>query len=75
MQPRVIPAGKFKDACLKVMDDVSRSGTPVMVTKRGKPLVRIVPVRAAEGMRTLLGAIVHEDDDIFSTGESWDADR
>lgn len=75
MKQRVIPAGKFKDTCLKVMDEVSKHGMPVTVTKRGKPLVRVVPVRVPEGPRTLLGTIVHQDDDIFSTGESWDADR
>jgi antitoxin (DNA-binding transcriptional repressor) of toxin-antitoxin stability system len=57
------------------MDEVSKHGIPITVTKRGKPLVRVVPVRGPEGPPTLLGAVVHEDDDVFSTGESWEADR
>ena len=73
MKYRAVPAGKFKDSCLKLMDEVSRHGIPITVTKRGKPLVRVIPVPAPQGPRTLLGAIVHEDDDIFSTGESWEA--
>jgi prevent-host-death family protein len=75
MKHRAIPAGKFKDACLKLMDEVSRHGMPITVTKRGKPLVRVVLIRAPEAPRTLLGTIAHEDEGIFSTVELWDADR
>lgn len=75
MKQRAIPAGKFKDGCLKLMDDVSKHGVPITVTKHGKPLVRIVPARVPEGPRTLLDTIAYEDEDIFTTGERWDADR
>ena len=56
------------------MDEVSRDGVPITVTKRGKPLVRIVPVRDAVAVRSLVGTIVHEDEEIYSTGESFDAE-
>ena len=75
MKQRAVPAGKFKDSCLKLMEEVSKHGIPITVTKRGKPLVRVVPVHAPQGPKTLRGTVVHEDDDIFSTGESWEADR
>ena len=39
-----IPAGAFKARCLAVMKDVQATGEPVLVTKRGKPLVKLVPV-------------------------------
>jgi prevent-host-death family protein len=38
-----IPAGEFKAQCLAIMDQVSRSGEPVIVTKHGKPVVKLVP--------------------------------
>jgi prevent-host-death family protein len=75
MKNRAVPAGEFKNSCLKLMEEVSKHGIPITVTKRGKPLVRVVPVRAPEARRTLLGTVVHEDDDVFSTGESWEAER
>ena len=40
-----IPAGKFKATCLKLMDRVAATGEPIVITKRGKPLARLVPVR------------------------------
>lgn len=40
-----IPAGKFKATCLQLMDRVAATGEPIVVTKRGKPLAKLVPVR------------------------------
>lgn len=39
-----MPAAKFKARCLAVMDDVQATGEPVIVTKRGKPVAKVVPV-------------------------------
>ena len=74
MHEKTIPIGKFKNACLRLMDEVHRWGIPLVVTKRGKPLVRIVPEREAASATSLLGTIVHEDADISSTGEIWEAE-
>jgi prevent-host-death family protein len=38
-------ASAFKARCLSVMDDVQATGEPVIVTKRGKPVVKVVPVK------------------------------
>lgn len=44
---RSIPAGEFKAKCLKIMDEVAATGEPVLVTKRGKPVVSVtVPTNA-----------------------------
>ena len=39
-------AGVFKARCLAVMDDIKASGEPVVVTKRGKPVVKVIPFTA-----------------------------
>jgi prevent-host-death family protein len=39
-----MPAGKFKARCLSVMDDVNSTGEPVIITKRGTPVAKVVPV-------------------------------
>ena len=69
-----IAAGKFKDRCLKILDDVAQSKTSVVMTKRGRPVARIVPfVDAKKG--TLTGSVLKEVGDPFGTGDTWDADR
>jgi prevent-host-death family protein len=39
-----MPASKFKARCLSVMDDVNATGEPVLITKRGTPVAKVVPV-------------------------------
>ena len=39
-----MPAGQFKARCLSVMDDVNATGEPVIITKRGTPVAKLVPV-------------------------------
>jgi prevent-host-death family protein len=41
---RTIPAAKFKAGCLKIMDEVRAGREPVLITKKGKPVARLVPV-------------------------------
>ncbi len=41
-----IPAGKFKAQCLAIMDQVQASGEPAVITKHGKPVVKLVPAQA-----------------------------
>ncbi len=41
-----IPAGAFKARCLGVMKKVQMTGEPVIVTKRGAPVVKVVPVES-----------------------------
>ncbi len=38
-----IAAGEFKARCLTLMENVRSTREPLMVTKRGKPVVKLVP--------------------------------
>jgi prevent-host-death family protein len=38
-----ISAGQFKAKCLKLMDEVRNRREEVVITKRGKPVARLVP--------------------------------
>ena len=40
----MMPAAEFKARCLQVMEQVSRSRRSVTITKRGRPVARLVPV-------------------------------
>jgi prevent-host-death family protein len=41
-----IPAGAFKARCLAVMKKVQMTGEPIIVTRRGAPVVKVVPVES-----------------------------
>jgi prevent-host-death family protein len=43
---RTIAAGKFKANCLAIMDEVQKKREPVLITKRGKPVAKLVPAKS-----------------------------
>ncbi len=51
---------EFKAKCLAVLDRVHSGGDPVLVTRRGKPLVRVVPVTERSGTPRKLGVLAGE---------------
>lgn len=67
-------AGKFKDVCLKTLDEVAKTKTAVVITKRGRPVAKLVPCDAPPPRRGLAGSVLKERGDPFGTGERWDAD-
>ena len=53
-------ASAFKTRCLSVIDDVQATGEPVIVTKRGKPVVKVIPAEPEKG--DILGFMAGEFD-------------
>ena len=45
-----MPAGEFKSKCLTVMQEVSKTREPVVITKRGKPVAKLVPAEPPKGV-------------------------
>jgi prevent-host-death family protein len=43
MTMKTMPAGEFKARCLKIMDQVQKTREPLMITKRGKAVAKLVP--------------------------------
>ena len=69
-----IAPGKFKNVCLKTLDEVAATKTAVVITKRGRPVAKLVPYVEPARKRGLAGSVVKEAGDPFGTGERWDAD-
>lgn len=68
-----IGAAKFKEQCLALLDGLDGDG--LVVTKRGKPVARVLPYRQSEA--DLIGSLRHKvtvRGDIFTTGIRWNAD-
>ena len=45
---REIAISKFKATCLAVLEDVRKTGTPVRITRFGKPVAEVVPAVPAK---------------------------
>lgn len=50
-----IPAGEFKAKCLQLMDRVARTREPIVITKRGRPVAKLVPPDDPQPHRPLFG--------------------
>ncbi len=66
-------AGKFKDLCLKTIDEVARTKSTIVITKRGRPVAKLAPCEPMPAARGLAGSVQKEVGDPFGTGERWDA--
>jgi prevent-host-death family protein len=61
-----MPAGSFKTNCLAVMDQVQARHETIVITKRGKPVAKLVPVNTEtdeiynflEGKGSIVGDVV-----------------
>jgi len=69
-------AARFKAQCLKLMDEVGARREEVVITKRGKPVAKLVPYEKMpvpihgflKDTLTIVGDVV------APTGEKWDAE-
>lgn len=75
---KTIAVSQLKTHCLRLIEEVSQHRSEFVVTKRGKPMARLVPTstkREDPFVRlrgTLIGGERVED---FDTGAKWDAAR
>ena len=75
MKEKTIPAGEFKAKCLRILDEVNRSREPVTVTKRGKPVARIVSIAQKQSaFGSMAGTVLTEIDIVSPVDEPWDAE-
>lgn len=68
-------ASKFKEQCLALLDQVGLDHVPIVITKHGRPVAKLVPVDGVPSGRSTRRSVrlnSEEDADYFSTGERWE---
>ncbi|MBL8538289.1 MAG: type II toxin-antitoxin system Phd/YefM family antitoxin [Hyphomonadaceae bacterium] len=56
MVTKTMPASEFKAKCLALMDEVARTGEPVVITKNGKPVAELGPVEESRARKPIFGS-------------------
>jgi prevent-host-death family protein len=71
-----ISVSQFKAKCLAILDEMSKTSLTVIVTKRGKPIAKIIPMESAEPLN-LLGSVHYknEKDILAPVDETWEAEQ
>lgn len=54
---KTVAISEFKATCLAVLERVRRTGTPIVVTRRGQPVAEVVPPSLASTGDAWLGAM------------------
>lgn len=73
---RTIPhvaASEFKATCLELMDEVARTGNELIVTKHGRPVVRLSAVveEHLSPWGFLAGSVIRHGDIVSADDEAW----
>ena len=69
-RPLRTAAGEFEARCLALLDEVAATGREILVTKRGKPVARVIPVACAPRM-SLRGSVTFHDDLVAGFHGEW----
>jgi prevent-host-death family protein len=83
MAKKQMGAGAFKQVCLALLDEVAETKTEVVITKRGRPVARLVPISSDRERETEIlaglrgkGRTLVSDAELLrpsSNDESWSA--
>jgi prevent-host-death family protein len=71
-----ISAAEFKAKCLKLMDEIAKTRRPIVITKRGKPIAKLVPAEPAPRkplFGCMAGTVTHEGDLLAPLDVEWEA--
>jgi prevent-host-death family protein len=72
-----INAAEFKAKCLKLIDEVAATHEPLIISKRGKPLVKLVPIEnevPASMFGYMKGTVTLHGDIVAPLDEAWSAE-
>jgi prevent-host-death family protein len=72
--PQSIGPGEFKAKCLRLLDEVAASREPLVITKFGHPVARIIPMPPTVKLRgALKGTVLYEGDIVSPLENDWEA--
>ncbi len=76
-QANEIPADEFKMKCLNLVDQVNKNRVPIIITKGGVPVAKLVPIeeKSFDIFGCLKGSVTINKDIIKPTEIVWKADE
>lgn len=67
-----IAAGEFKAKCLALLDDVAELGREIVITKRGKPVAKLVPIEPPKSLKGSVKILVDDEELLFTAFDEDD---
>ena len=75
MEETRVQASVFKSRCLAMLDEVEATHRTFVVTKNGRPVAKLVPLEVPAPTLGTVILLADDDEDYFSVGSEWDAER
>jgi prevent-host-death family protein len=73
---KTMAAGEFKAKCLKLLDQIAETREPLIVTKHGVPVAKVVPLPPRlELFGAMKGTVLWEGDIISPIEGVWEMDE
>jgi prevent-host-death family protein len=72
-KPHKITAAALQADCLSWLDQVAAMRRPLVITRRGRPLAKLVPIDD-DPVPSLRGSVLREDDIVSPLGDLWIGD-
>jgi len=73
MSTRTISASQFKARCLAMLDEIAATGEEIVVTKRGRPVARVLAANEPAGLHGSVSFNVPDDELVRPLDIEWDA--
>ncbi|MDP1526100.1 MAG: type II toxin-antitoxin system prevent-host-death family antitoxin [Rhodocyclaceae bacterium] len=69
-----IGAGDFKAKCLQILDAVAEQRASLVITKRGRPVAKLVPIQPETALfGAMAGSVRSEADSVSPLDVDWTA--
>ena len=76
MKESTLAISEFKAKCLRLLDEVAERGDTLIITKRGRPIAKVVPIsRPYKSLRDSWKGLVKFKGDIvhFNVADEWES--
>jgi len=72
---RRVQISEFKTHLIRLADEVSETGEEIVVTRRGRPLVRVLPASTPAPLAGSIEVLVPREELLAPLGEPWRAEH
>jgi prevent-host-death family protein len=75
MSTRTVSASQFKAQCLAMLDEVAATGEEITVTKRGRPVARVLAANKPKSLHGSVSFNVSDEDLTRPLDIEWDTTK
>jgi len=73
---QTLAASKFKSQTIAIIEEIAKTKEPLVITKRGKPIVKIIPVdNKVQKEKPLKGTVTFIGDIFSPIDEEWEVNN